>query len=140
LYPPCWLEKDDVSCRWRTGSVCHEVQAFTSCSNTLCHYFFFQRLREIFENFLRFLRVCLLLILVINSSFKCIEYILLGAHKFKSTILMKRTLNHQNQYWKNTAGHWWLTAVILATWEAEIRRTTVQGQPGQRIHENLSPK
>jgi hypothetical protein len=26
-------------------------------------------------------------------------------------------------------------AVILATWEAEIRRITVQGQPGQIVHE-----
>jgi hypothetical protein len=25
---------------------------------------------------------------------------------------------------------WWLTPVILATWEAEIRRTTFQGQLG----------
>jgi hypothetical protein len=25
---------------------------------------------------------------------------------------------------------WWLTSVILATWEAKIRRTVVPGQPG----------
>jgi hypothetical protein len=25
------------------------------------------------------------------------------------------------------AGHWWLTPVILASWEAEIRRIAVQG-------------
>jgi hypothetical protein len=27
------------------------------------------------------------------------------------------------------ARHWWLTTVILATWEAAIRRTVVQSQP-----------
>jgi hypothetical protein len=33
-----------------------------------------------------------------------------------------------------------LTHVIVATWEAEIRRITVQGQPGYVLHENSSPK
>jgi hypothetical protein len=34
----------------------------------------------------------------------------------------------------------WLTPVIPATSEAEIRRIVVQGQPGQIVHEALSQK
>jgi hypothetical protein len=32
---------------------------------------------------------------------------------------------------------WWLTPIILATQEAEIRRITVQRQFGQIVHETL---
>jgi hypothetical protein len=35
---------------------------------------------------------------------------------------------------------WWLTPVILATLEAEIRRITVRDQVGQEVPEVLSPK
>jgi hypothetical protein len=37
----------------------------------------------------------------------------------------------ENGYITNviTTGHWWLTFVILATWEAEIERTAFQDQP-----------
>jgi hypothetical protein len=37
-----------------------------------------------------------------------------------------------------TAGHWWLTPVILATQEAEIRRIASQSQPGKIVVETLS--
>jgi hypothetical protein len=36
--------------------------------------------------------------------------------------------------------HQWLSLVILATQEAEIRRITVQSQAGQIVHETLSLK
>jgi hypothetical protein len=32
------------------------------------------------------------------------------------------------------AEHQWLTSIILATWEAEIRRILVQSQLEQKIH------
>jgi hypothetical protein len=34
----------------------------------------------------------------------------------------------------------WLTPVILATWEIEIRRILVRGQPGQTVQLTPSPK
>jgi hypothetical protein len=30
--------------------------------------------------------------------------------------------------------HWWLMPIILATWEAEIRRIAIPGQPGMKKH------
>jgi hypothetical protein len=35
---------------------------------------------------------------------------------------------------------WWLTSIILATQEAEIRRSTVRNQPGQIVHETIWKK
>jgi hypothetical protein len=32
-----------------------------------------------------------------------------------------------------TTRHWWFTPIILATWEAEIKRMEVQGQSAQTI-------
>jgi hypothetical protein len=39
---------------------------------------------------------------------------------------------------KRPSGCWWLTPVILATQEAEIRRIMVRSQPRQIVHETLS--
>jgi hypothetical protein len=36
--------------------------------------------------------------------------------------------------------HWWLTSIILATQEAEVRRILVQSQPKQIVHKSLSEK
>jgi hypothetical protein len=33
---------------------------------------------------------------------------------------------------------WWCTFIIPATWEAEIGRITVPGQPGQKVRESIS--
>jgi hypothetical protein len=41
---------------------------------------------------------------------------------------------------KTHAGCLWLTPVILASQEAEIRKIMVQSQLGQIVHENLSKK
>jgi hypothetical protein len=38
------------------------------------------------------------------------------------------------------AGHLWLTSIILATQEAEIRRVVVRSQPKQIVQETLSRK
>jgi hypothetical protein len=38
------------------------------------------------------------------------------------------------------AGHWWLMLAIIATQEAEIRRTAVRGQPRQIVHLTISQK
>jgi hypothetical protein len=51
-------------------------------------------------------------------------------------------LHYSSKYIKKyfLAGHWWLTLVILATQQAEIRRIMVRSQPRQIIRETLSQK
>jgi hypothetical protein len=50
--------------------------------------------------------------------------------------------NPNNYHQENTqeASCWWLTSVILVTWETEIGRTAVLGQPGRIAQETSSPK
>jgi hypothetical protein len=50
------------------------------------------------------------------------------AGSFSSSLLKKTPKTKKNP--KLVAGHWWLTPVILATQEIEIRRIVVQSQPG----------
>jgi hypothetical protein len=38
------------------------------------------------------------------------------------------------------AGHWWLTPIIFATQEVEIRKISVQSQPEEIVHKTLSQK
>jgi hypothetical protein len=33
----------------------------------------------------------------------------------------------------NNTWHWWLIPIILATWEVEIKKIEVPGQPGQIV-------
>jgi hypothetical protein len=42
--------------------------------------------------------------------------------------------------WGTLVRHQWLTLVILATWEAEISRTTVRNEPRQLVCRTLSQK
>jgi hypothetical protein len=51
--------------------------------------------------------------------------------------LYLKNTQHKKGWW---ARHWWLTPVILATQEAEIRRIMVGSQPGQIVLETLLKK
>jgi hypothetical protein len=53
---------------------------------------------------------------------------------------IQKTPKTQQPYNNPPARHQWLTLVILATWEAEVRRIGVWGQPGQTGREIPSPK
>jgi hypothetical protein len=53
--------------------------------------------------------------------------------------LSKVEINETREY-KVQVRCWWLTLVILATWEAEMGKTTVQCQPRQIVLEIPSPK
>jgi hypothetical protein len=45
-----------------------------------------------------------------------------------------------NRASNEAAWHWWLTPAVLASWEAEFRMITVQGQHRQIVLETPSPK
>jgi hypothetical protein len=44
---------------------------------------------------------------------------------YKRTIFLILTFYHGQIKRHDIAGHWWLMPIILATWEAEIRRIVV---------------
>jgi hypothetical protein len=50
--------------------------------------------------------------------------------------------NKQQVGWKAGVGqsYFWLTPIILATWEAEIKRIAVPSQPGEIVCKTPSPK
>jgi hypothetical protein len=60
--------------------------------------------------------------------------------KRKSTLGLMSKGSNRRERKKKSAGHWQLTPIILATQEAEIRRISVQSQPGQIVRETLSLK
>jgi hypothetical protein len=53
----------------------------------------------------------------------------------RELVLCPLIVMYKNVHW---AGRQWLTPVILATWEVQIRRIRVQGQFRQRVHESPS--
>jgi hypothetical protein len=54
--------------------------------------------------------------------------------------LHSKTVSQKQKKKTQKTRHWWLTSVIPATWEADIRRIEVQGQPGQKVFKTPSPK
>jgi hypothetical protein len=61
-------------------------------------------------------------------------------HSVSYYYLWAEMLYRYPQFRNKGAGCWWLTPVILATQEAEIRGITVWSQPGQIVHETQSQK
>jgi hypothetical protein len=49
-------------------------------------------------------------------------------------------MSHRIKKMQTSAGHQWLTPVIIAAQEAESRRIVVQSQPRQIVHKTLSRK
>jgi hypothetical protein len=55
-------------------------------------------------------------------------------------ILVKEQVTRRWAKIESRARHQWLTTIILATQEAEIRRIEIQSQPEQIVHKTLSQK
>jgi hypothetical protein len=53
-------------------------------------------------------------------------------------VLLKHFQKKKKNKIEGSAGHWWLTPIILATQEAKISRIKVRSQPKQIVCETLS--
>jgi hypothetical protein len=65
-----------------------------------------------------------------------------GAIKTLQNKLIQRLCWQDTYFLRNTkeARYQWLTPVILASWEAEIRRIMIQEKSGQIVHKTQTPK
>jgi hypothetical protein len=69
----------------------------------------------------------------------------LVGHRWRPVWQVPVSLGNLPPWWEAGEGRLeakchWLIPVILATWEAKIRRMTVQGQPGKIAHKISSLK
>jgi hypothetical protein len=55
-------------------------------------------------------------------------------HRMWGNIHLSSKVSYVLRFFFCKAGCWWLTAIMLSTWEPKIRRIMVQGQPRQVVH------
>jgi hypothetical protein len=67
---------------------------------------------------------------LLPSPSKCLDYRCVSPHAAKTFILTAMLLSRC----------WWFIAVILVTWEADVRKIKVRGQPRQIVFETASSK